>query len=266
MTFVFSLLLAAALPGFAPAHGPAGDAPAQLIESVDAFWSALQARDKATAMRFVLPEDLNNFLNRQEAEFRNWSRVRIELLDENRADVVISFDRAVLGSFLKTEITEHWVRTDEGWRIRVDRPVPVAKRIFQTIEEAEKKELPPRLEVRPARLPFYGIAAKPAARLRILNGLDLPAEIVGLEYDTSMLTVEKPLKSVPPHTIGSILFRYSGPKLDKENVEGQIVLRIRQGDQTRTYEVPVVYNVINDLERWFRKQQQTRPPAKQPSP
>lgn len=234
-------------------------APEGLTQAVTAYWEALAKRDKVTAMRFVYPDDVNNFLNQQYAVMKNPQCIRVELLDETKAKVVVSFDRVILSTYLKTQATETWVKTDKGWKVRIDKPTSVAERIFRETEKMPRRPLPARLDVLPKRLPFYAISPQQSAPLSIRNGLDLPAEIVGLEYDESMLTVVKSVKTVPPHSTDRIMFRYTGPKLTEENVEGKIVLRIRQGKDTHSFEVPVVYNYMNDLERWFSRQRKATP-------
>ncbi len=55
-----------------PQANGSADVPAELTEAVTAYWQALEKHDKVSAMQYVYPEDLNNFLNRQDADFRNW--------------------------------------------------------------------------------------------------------------------------------------------------------------------------------------------------
>ncbi|MFZ0426780.1 MAG: hypothetical protein WAO20_01590 [Acidobacteriota bacterium] len=248
-----------------PQANGSADVPAELTEAVTAYWQALEKHDKVSAMQYVYPEDLNNFLNRQDADFRNWHCVSTQLVDSDTAKVVVSFERFVLKAYLESDAREVWVRTDQGWKVRVERPISITDRIHRAVEKSAKSELPARLDVVPARLTFYGLAPRQPSALRIRNGLDLPAEIVNLEYDPSMLTAEGSVTTIAPHSSARIFFRYSGRKLTEENVEGKIVLKIRQGGEERTIEVPVVYNYMNDLERWISRQTKTSsaPPPKQ---
>jgi hypothetical protein len=247
--------------------GPPADgcesAPEGLTQAVTAYWHALEKHDKVTAMQFVYSEDLNSFLNRQDADLRNTQCVGINLVNDETAKVLVSFDRAVLQTYLRTEATDTWVKTEQGWKVRVEKPASVTDRIFHAIETMPRPPLPARLDVLPKRLAFYAISPQQTAPLQIRNGLDLPAEVVSLDYDASMLTIVKSVTTVPSHSTGRIAFRYSGPKLTEENVEGRITLKIRQGDATQVFEIPVFYNYMNDLERWFTRQKKvnpTRPP------
>ncbi len=255
MLYLLLLALSATLAQPGPSTAPAG-----LTKAVTGFWEALEKHDKATAMQFVYPEDLNNFLNRQDGNLKNWRCVSVDLVTQDKAKVVVSFDLSVFQTYLKSKAGETWILTEDGWKVRIDPPMSITERIHQDLEKAHPKTLPARLEVLPERLPFFALAPRQPMPLRIRNGLDTPAEVVGLEFDKSMLTVEKSLDTVPPHTTGRIFFLYSGPKLTEQNVEGKIVLKIRQNGESRSFEVPVVYNYMNGTQRWFRQQKEAHPP------
>ena len=160
-----------------PANG-CESAPEGLTQAVTAYWHALEKHDKVTAMQFVYSEDLNSFLNRQDADLRNTQCVGINLVNDETAKVLVSFDRAVLQTYLKTEATDTWVKTEQGWKVRVEKPASVTDRIYHAIETMPRPPLPARLDVLPKRLAFYAISPQQTAPLQIRNGLDLPAEVV----------------------------------------------------------------------------------------
>ena len=237
--------------------------PRELSENVRLYWDALQKRDKAKALQFVHPDDLNNFINRGEARFESWELSEIELLSETEAQVKIQLQRFLPNGVVgPVKGRETWVRTEEGWRIRIA-PAGIQYRERMAAEPKSKDQegpasLPSVLDVSPSILNFYALFPRQPRPLYIVNGLDTPVESLEIEINPEKFEILKRPDQLEPRTRGLIQFRYKGEEKG-ENLKEQLVLRLRQGGETREITVPIVYNYMDPVSRWLRRVEGQKP-------
>jgi hypothetical protein len=232
--------------------------PSDLAKTVLDYWNALARRDKVAAMKSVYEEDLNNFLNRPEPEFKNPELIDISALTDTSARVTVSIDRFLPNGVFTFEAKEIWLKTDTGWKVRVDPPVGVSERIEHAVKEATAAPLAPELKVSPEQLVFYAMAPRQSAVLTILNGLESPAQIVSVEMDDSRLRVAKGAETVAPGTAAQLQFEYAGTKLKEFNVPDSLTITIEQQGIVHKFKVSVIYNYMNEIQRWILLQQEGR--------
>lgn len=245
---MFALILSAAflllqLPG---TSSPAVDA--DLEDCVTAYWKALEQRDKVSALGYVYPDDLNNFLLRAEAPFLNWTLREIEASGEE-ATVSSTFERIVAGSRLTQQFKETWVKTDRGWKVRVPKPQHIADRIMETARKLKARELPRELSVVPATVRFYAIVPNQPATISIRNGLDSPAHLIEFHYDENHIEVLESTERIEPGETGLIRLRFKGG-VDELNQETSVRLTLEQDLEKREFELPLIYNYSDGITRW----------------
>jgi hypothetical protein len=237
--------------------------PEELIENIRLYWDALQTGDKAKALQFVHPDDLNNFISRSEARFESWKLTEVDLKSENEARVGIQLQRLLPNGVVgPVKGRETWLRTEEGWRIRIE----AAGRQYQRIiaggrrnrDEENSASMPERLEVSPRILNFYALFPNQPRLLHILNGLDTPVESLEIEIDPEKFEILTRPDKLAPRSKGLIKFRYLG-KEEGENLKDQFVLRIQQGGKTKEIMVPVVYNYMDAASRWLMQVEGKKP-------
>ena len=104
--------------------GPAVDP--ELEKAVQTYWDLLQKGDKAGALRYVIPEGQNLFLNRRTNPFRSWELDKIEPRSRDEALVTVKAEQMLFpaGVYYPVPLREVWVRQQDGWRVRIRAPNP----------------------------------------------------------------------------------------------------------------------------------------------
>jgi hypothetical protein len=229
--------------------------PEGLTGNIHLYWDALQTGDKARALQYVHPADLNNFINRREARFESWELLQVDLKSETEAEVKIQLQRFLPNGVVgPVKGRETWVRTEEGWKIRVE----AAGRQYQQAmgggrksqEEDKSASLPERLQISPKVLNFYAIFPDQPRLLHILNGLDKPVDSLEIEIDPEKFEILLRPDQVQARSKGLIKFRYQGDE-EGENLKDQVVLRIEQGGKLQEFTIPIVYNYMDEASRWL---------------
>lgn len=251
-----SLLLV--FPLFAtPPASVAGIQPTEgipdLEKAVADYWELLQKGDKAGALRFVHPDDLNHFIRRTEGSFSDWKVKTITHPSPDSATVTVNIQRLLMNSRVPQEITETWVRTADGWKVRVPQPLPIVERVRARARELAQQRLPETLEVFPAQLRFYALSPRQPAAITIRNGLHEEVRVEALEFDKDRLQILSPLESVAPRSSGRILLSLHHPPAEP-NQTSQVQLTLTVGGETRTFQIPVVMNYVDDITRWVAGQ------------
>ncbi len=242
--------------------GPSQTPSAELATTVIDYWSALARHDKVTAMKSVYEEDLNNFLNRQEPDFKDPKIVDISMESDTTALVTVSIDRFLPNGVFTFKAKETWVGTDTGWKVRVEPPIGITERIDRAIRKAAAKPMPPELKVTPDQLVFYAHTPKQGSVLNVVNGLDSPAKIVAIEMDDARLKLDKPVDMVPPRSKAELLFHYVGPELKEFNIADSLSLTIEQQGTIHEFQLLVIYNYMSPIQRWFMQKERGRRTSK----
>ena len=227
-----------------------------LEQTVRDFWAALEARDKAQAMQFVHPDDLNDFLNRNEPRFEKWKLEAIEPTSETEATVTVKVSRRIPGgSLLPVRAREVWQQLDSGWKVRIQSWKDYQNQLRQHLYRPSK--LPPRLDVFPKILKFYFHADQPGV-IVIRNGLNSPLQVVGLRLDEQKFEVSLGLTEVAAQSVGRIALHYLGSE-KQPNLESQVRLKLKVGDEVREFQIPVLYNYTDPILEWLKRQKQPQP-------
>jgi hypothetical protein len=229
----------------------------ELSAVVEAYWSAVAKRDKVQAMRYVHPEDLNNFLNRVDASFENWRLTETKMVSETEAVVAVTIDRFLLNAVLPFQVKETWIQTEDGWKVRVPRPQSVAERIHKKASEVRPVSLPEELRIRPAVVRFYALTPDQPASLIIQNGLGTSLEVVSFEVDLDLFEIVKKVDVVEARSRGRFMFKYRGKERQKQQ-QHLAVLTIRQEGKVQRFEVPIVCNYRNAITDWVERQRGSR--------
>lgn len=224
-------------------------APVPLETGVIEFWSLLQKQDKASALRFVHPDDLNNFIRRNEGSLLNWRLKGIEYKSEDEALVTVTFERLLLNSKLPQDLVETWVRQDDSWRVRIAKPVPVVERVRERAREIALRNRPETLEVYPRQLRFYALSPAQPAAISIRNGLPSEVRVEQLDFDADRIKVLSGVDSVPPRGDARILVGYVGG-VEELNQTSTVRLRISMDGEIRDFEIPVIINYSDEVTRW----------------
>ncbi len=239
--------------GALPAAAQTAQGTTDLEAAVAAYWDLLQKQDKAGALRYVHPDDLNHFIRRTEGSFSDWKVISIEQPTPDSARVTVSIQRLMMNSRVPQEITETWERTDSGWKVRVPQPVPIVERVRARARELASRRMPETLEVFPPQLRFYALSPRQPAAITIRNGLHEPVKVVGLEFDPQRLRVASPVEVVAARSSGRILMELAEVP-DQANVPSEVELRLQVGEELRTFQIPVVINYVDDITRWVAGQ------------
>jgi len=233
-------------------------APDDLTDTIQLYWDALLASDKASAMEFVHPEDLNNFINRREALFKSWKLLDTELKSENEAEVRIQLQRILsTGSVGPVKGKETWVKHEGSWKVRVRPPGEQYRSLVSgdsTSKRTQPTQRPKDLEIRPDRLTFYSINPEQPRFLRIWNGLDVAAEIQEISVDPERFEVVQKPKKIEIGSNATVKIRYTGSDTG-ENLESEIRLRLVQEGEAKEFVIPVIYNFMDEISRWVSRQQ-----------
>lgn len=233
--------------------------PPDLQEAVLDYWQSLERRDKAHALQYVFPEDLNNFLNRNDAPVKNPRLKDFEAENPDRFFVTVSLDLLLPNGIFPSKSRDLWVKTSDGWRIRIDKPQAVVEHIMQAVREKEPPPLPPRLEVLPKELHFYALSPRQPAALTIRNGLSTPVDVVALEIDPELVEIVETVSSVPPRTSARIVLRYKGDDVKTPNLRTSVRLTLKQEGTTTEFTIPALCNYLDKIQRWIL--QQGKPPS-----
>lgn len=239
---------------FAGAQSPESTIPADLERAVTAYWKSLEKNDKATALQYVHPEDLNHFLNRRTAPFRDARVERFEPLGEGEYRITVSLDLLLPNGIFRSRSRDLWVRTEQGWRIRIPPPEAVAEHIMRATSPQKKTPLPPRLDVLPRELHFYALSPRQPAGVTIRNGLDTEVRVVEVSFDEKLLELLHSVDSVPGGSTARILFRYKGADLKTQNLTTEIGLVLEVNGERRTFRIPALCNYMNQIQRWILEQ------------
>jgi hypothetical protein len=228
-----------------------------LTENVQLYWDALQVSDKASALKFVHPEDLNNFINRREARFKSWKLLDTEIKSENEAVVRIQLERILSNGVVgPVRGKETWVKHEGSWKVRVMSSGEQYRKMlggyssrYNRVTEKSKS-----LEVRTDKLNFYAISPTQPRFLRIWNGLDAAAKIEEVSVDAERFKVLQFSEKIEAQSTGTVKIQYTGSETG-ENLESEIRLRLLQNGETKEFVVPVVYNYMDEISRWVSRQQ-----------
>lgn len=238
-----------------------GQAPSGLEQAVRDYWTALSAGDKAAAMRFVHPDDLNKFLNRHEPPIRSWKLSEMETLSEREVAVTVTISRLFpTGSVLSVPAREVWQWVDSGWRVRIQSLEDYQRRLDQFLKS--RSELPHKLDVLPRQIKILAHSDQPGV-IVIRNGLQTAVQVEGLGLDRQRFEVSKWVEAVQARTVGRIAIRYIGEEAQSD-LHGSLVLRLRVGGERRRFEIPVLYNYVDPILDWLRARP-APPPGKPPA-
>lgn len=230
-------------------HGLALQAAPGLEQSLRDYWAALAAGDKARALQFVHPQDLNKFLKRREPPFQGWELTGIEFHSEQEAVVTVTISRLYPGgAVLPVPARETWQKVESGWKVRIQSLEDYQRRLDQVLKSRVK--LPPQLDVLPEELKFYAGADQPGV-IVIRNGLQSPVQVAGLEIDEQRFQVGKKLKEVPARSVGRIAIRYIGEETQAD-LQSRLALRLKVGEEVRRFEIPILYNYADPMLDWLR--------------
>jgi len=238
----------------------------QLKESVTAFWQATQARDRVTSMKYVYPDDLNNFLNKNAAVIKNWEIDTITMnTDSTEAQVKIKYSMETLpGIAFNLAKTETWQLVNNEWKIRVPDPSLAMKEAMFGHPTAQTKGSQEKiLKISPDSIKFFKANPSQPAFIWIENSLDIPARLTLIEVDKDLIDIAEKPELVNPGEKARIRLQYIGTEKEKENLSTQVVLKIQYGENTIQRTIPAVYNYMNAAMKWLHKQNL---PEKSPQP
>ena len=109
--------------------------------------------------------------------------------------------------------------------------------------------MPNRLEVFPKALKFYLIAPLQPGVITIRNGLDQVIHYVGLDFDQTRFQPGRIIDDVAPRSTARISLQYVGSD-EGVNLEDEVTLHLKEGDQDRDFVIPVIYNYSDPVTRW----------------
>jgi hypothetical protein len=238
-------------------------APADLEKNVKLYWDALMVADKASALNFVHPDDLNNFINRREARFESWKLLDTEMRSENEAVVRIQLQRVLANGVVgPVKGRETWVKFENEWRVRV-MPAGEQYRALLARKPASESKQPAtkssELEIRPTTLTFYGASPRQPSFIHVWNGLDTSVDIVEIVIDSDRFQILQSPETLAAHSAARVKLQYTGDDTG-ENLKSEILLRLRQEDQIREFTIPVVYNYMDEISRWLQRKKQVQKP------
>ena len=160
--------------------------PEALSEAVAAFWDASVKKDKVTSMRYVHPEDLNDYLNKKGMAIQRWSISEVSLNEnQNEASVVMDFSMETYpGVIFNLSRTDTWQKVEDQWKIRVEPPSKsAAEALLAGRDTGRTGPRPKTLGVKPETIKFYKVNPDQPAFVWIENNTDLPAEPVTIKVD-----------------------------------------------------------------------------------
>lgn len=261
-----SKLVAILLSLFFSAQLISAGAERQLRDAVSAFWQANEVRDKVTSMKYVHPDDLNIFLNKNAAVIRKWE---IDTISMNpgcsEAEVKIRYSMETYpGIAFNLVKNENWQLVNDEWKVRVPDPSIAMKNALLGNPEAQAAGSQEKiLRIKPESLKFYKTNTSQPAFIWIENGLDIPASLTLLEVNKDLIEVAEKPEILNPGEKARIKLLYIGSEKEKENLLTQVVLEIKSGEDTIKRTIPAVYNYMNSAMKWLQKQ---NPPVNTPQP
>ncbi len=221
----------------------------ELKQTVSAYWSLMVKGEKSAALKYVLPASQNDFINRIEPKVRSWHYVAAESTGDKEVAVTVEIEAFFKGAspslgFQKVKKRETWVFEGKAWKLKVEKPSMAS---VAPLFSAEKKEqpLPRTLQISPAVVRIQFLNKVQHGRIRILNGTDAPADLVSAKVDETRFQILKRPDRVPAGQAADVVLEYKGTENDK-NLESQITVVLKQGDQEKLFQVPIIYNYLSD--------------------
>ncbi len=240
VTFLLLLTLAAAAPKIP--H------ESELKSTVSAYWDLMAKGEKAAALKFVLPSCQNDFVNRVEPKIRTWSLISVEPAGEKEVVVTVQLEAlfketALTGGFQKVQKRETWVRDKNSWKLKVAKPsIDAIRPIFSNTAEPQ---LPNALYVNPTVIKIQFLNESQVGRIDIQNGMPQPAELVSIKLDETRFELLKRPSRIEPGKTAELTLRYKGDENDK-NLQSHLTLVLKQQDQEKVFQVPILYNYLSD--------------------
>ena len=197
------------------------DAEDQLREAISAFWQANEARDRVTSMKYVHPDDLNIFLNKNAAVIKKWEIDSISLNPEwSEAEVKIKYSMETYpGIAFNLNKNETWQLVGDEWKVRVPDPsIAMKNALFGNPEASLVGSEEKTLKIKPESIRFYKTNTSQPAFIWIENGLDIPVSLTLLEVDQSLIEVAEKPEQVNPGEKARIKLLYIGSEKQKENL------------------------------------------------
>jgi hypothetical protein len=230
----------------------------------------LKKNDKASALKLVHPDDLNNFINRREQPVVSWRVVETKFISEDDAMVTVQFEQLVSRSTVPVPKRQQWQKTDQGWKIRIGSSQEAYQKTREAFIQTNKLLLPKELSVYPGQLKIYAMAKPKIGSLAVRNGLQKPAKLLSFELDTSTFEILSLPDMIQPGEIERIRVKYLG-KAQEENLESEATLRLEQDGEMKTFQVPIIYNYTDDVTRWLsekagKESEQLRKQSTSPKP
>jgi len=221
----------------------------ELKNTVSAYWNLMGKGEKAAALKFVLESSQNDFINRDEPKIRAWRYVSANSINPQEAEVTVEIEAIFKGApisagFQTIQRRETWVWNKKAWKLRVEKPSVAAIAPFFTGEKA-KEPLPSVLQISPSILRIQFFSKVQDGRIRILNGTEAAADLVSAKVDEGRFDIVKRPDHVQPGQSGELVLHYKGTENDK-NLESQITVVLKQGDQEKLFQIPIVYNYLSD--------------------
>ncbi len=220
----------------------------ELKNAVSAYWNLMAKGEKAAAMKFVLPSCQNDFVNRSEPKIRTWQLVSTEPVSDTEAVVTVRMEAlykqaAVSAGFQTVEKRETWVRDKNSWKLKVTKS-SIAE-VAPLFANTTRNELPKVLNITPTVLKIQFLNQAQVGHVTIQNGMPQPAELVSVKFDeTRFELVERPTK-IGAGDKANLALRYKGNENDK-NLNSQVTLVLKQENQEKLYQVPILYNYLSD--------------------
>lgn len=222
-----------------------------LRQAVAVYWDSLRIRDKATALRYVHPDDINDFINRREAAIGGWSLQSLQSIEPGRIRVTVKLDQKLPnGIESRVSFSEDWLKTDQGWRVRVTTLEDLRSR--QAESSKARARIPSSLDVFPKTLRFYALANKQPGVVVIRNGLELSIDVVSLEVDEEKFKVGEMPAEVAAGTVRRIPVRYIGDEKEP-NLKSSATLKLRRNGDPVIFEIPILYNYADRVTQWLQQ-------------
>lgn len=241
-----AFLLLATLTGIQPQ----AEGSAELEQLVVKYWDSLRDGNKAGALQYVHPDDVNSFINRKEQVILSWELVKTEFTSESKASVYLRLSQMIAGNRIPVPHQQEWLKTDQGWKVRIPAPEQAYQNARKAFAKAGTPKLPENLSVYPPQLKIYAIANPKVGSIVVRNGLEIPAKILSFELDTSMFEVLTIPELVEPGEMRRIRVAYLGEE-SEENLQSKGVLLTEQNGEQKKFEIPVIYNYADDVTRWL---------------
>lgn len=267
MSILLALLLLIPANAFQPSTASSSE---NLQKSVSQFCELLKTNDKASALKLVHPDDLNNFINRREQPVVSWKVVETKFVSEDNATVTVQFEQLVSRSRVPVPKQQQWQKTDQGWKIRIGSSQEAYEKTREAFIQTNKRLLPKELSVYPEQLKIYEMAKPKIGSVAVRNGLQKPAKLVSFELDTSEFEILSLPDIIQPGEIGRIRVKYLG-EAQEENLESEATLHLEQDGELKTFQVPIIYNYADDVTRWLsekagKEREQLRKQTTSPKP